>query len=69
MGGGLHALSLREDAVKTRLHRARALLREELYERAGVTAPTVFSFHLTRCSRVVAAVFARLDLGVPIQAH
>jgi RNA polymerase sigma-70 factor (ECF subfamily) len=62
-------LSLREDAVKTRLHRARALLREELYERAGVTAPMAFSFHLTRCSRVVAAVFARLNLGAPLQAH
>lgn len=62
-------LSLREDAVKTRLHRARALLREELYERAGVTAPTAFSFHLTRCSRVVAAVFARLDLCAPPRAN
>ena len=58
-------LSLREDAVKTRLHRARALLRQELYERAGVSAPTAFSFHLTRCNRVVSAVFARLDLGAP----
>jgi RNA polymerase sigma-70 factor (ECF subfamily) len=62
-------LSLREDAVKTRLHRARALLREELYERAGVTAPTAFSFHLARCNRVVAAVFALLDLGDPLRAN
>ena len=62
-------LSLREDAVKTRLHRARALLREELYERAGVTAPTAFTFHLTRCNQVVAAVFARLDLGSPLRAN
>ena len=62
-------LNLREDAVKTRLHRARALLREELYDRAGVTAPTAFPFHLTRCDRVVATVFARLDLGVPVQAN
>lgn len=56
-------LGLREDAVKTRLHRARALLREELYERAGVSAPTAFSFHLTRCDRVVSAVFRHLELG------
>lgn len=61
-------LSLREDAVKTRLHRARTLLRKELYERAGVTAPIAFSFHLTRCDRVVSAVFARLNLG-SLQAH
>jgi RNA polymerase sigma-70 factor (ECF subfamily) len=62
-------LGLREDAVKTRLHRARALLREELYERAGVSAPAAFSFHLTRCDRVVSAVFARLELGAPLQIH
>jgi RNA polymerase sigma-70 factor (ECF subfamily) len=62
-------LGLREDAVKTRLHRARALLRKKLYDRAGVTAPTAFPFHLTRCNRVVAAVFARLDLRVPLQAN
>ena len=61
-------LSLREDAVKTRLHRARALLRQELYERAGVSAPTAFSFHLTRCNRVVSAVFEQLKLEGPLQA-
>ena len=57
-------LSLREDAVKTRLHRARTLLRKDLYDRAGLTAPTAFPFHLTRCDRVVSAVFARLNLGL-----
>lgn len=62
------SLSLREDAVKTRLHRARTLLKKELYERAGVTAPIAFSFHLTRCDRVVSAVFARLRPR-PSQEH
>lgn len=62
-------LGLREEAVKTRLHRARALLREELYERAGVAAATVFPFHLSRCDRVVSAVFERLALGTPEQTH
>ena len=61
-------LSLREDAVKTRLHRARTLLKKELYERAGVTAPMAFSFHLTRCDRVVSSVFARLNLAA-LPAH
>jgi RNA polymerase sigma-70 factor, ECF subfamily len=58
-------LGLRPEAVKTRLHRARALLREELLERAGIAAPTAFSFHLSRCDRVVAAVFERLEAGAP----
>jgi RNA polymerase sigma-70 factor (ECF subfamily) len=56
-------LEITEDAVKTRLHRARALLREELFERAGIAAATAFSFHLSRCDRVVAAVFQRLGHG------
>jgi RNA polymerase sigma-70 factor (ECF subfamily) len=56
-------LEITEDAVKPRLHRARALLREELFERAGIAAATAFSFHLSRCDRIVAAVFQRLDPG------
>jgi RNA polymerase sigma-70 factor, ECF subfamily len=53
-------LDIGEEAVKTRLHRARAMLRRELYDRAGATSGEAFHFHLTRCDRVVAAVFARL---------
>ena len=55
--------------MKTRLHRARALLREELFERAGVAAPTAFSFHLSRCDRVVGAVLARLEIAGSPQMH
>lgn len=62
-------LELSAEAVKTRLHRARALLREELLERAGVAAPTAFSFHLSRCDCVVAAVFERLRLAAPPTTH
>ncbi len=58
-------LSLGEDAVKTRLFRARALLRQELLERAGVVSAELFPLHLSRCDRVVAAVLARLDLAPP----
>jgi RNA polymerase sigma-70 factor (ECF subfamily) len=54
-------LDVSNEVVKTRLHRARALLRKDLLDRAGIAAHTAFSFHLTRCDRVVAAVFARLD--------
>jgi RNA polymerase sigma-70 factor, ECF subfamily len=49
-------LGIREDAVKTRLSRARALLREELLERAGIASAGAFGFGFARCDRVVARV-------------
>ncbi len=55
-------LGVREDVVKTRLHRARLLLRKELSERAGIVRQDAFAFHASRCDRVVAAVLARLRL-------
>ena len=55
-------LGLSEDNVKTRLSRSRAMLRRELLERAGGATADVFSFHLSRCDRVVAAVLERLGL-------
>jgi RNA polymerase sigma-70 factor (ECF subfamily) len=54
------ALAVSEDVVKTRLHRARALLRGRLAEDLGRAAPRAFEFHAPRCDRVVAAVLARL---------
>lgn len=54
-------LELNEETVKTRLHRARASLREELAERVGTAAPEAFQFHLSRCDRVVAGVFQQLE--------
>jgi RNA polymerase sigma-70 factor (ECF subfamily) len=53
-------LSVSEDVVKTRLHRARALVREELDARLGGQLEEVFSFQAPRCDRVVAAVLARI---------
>lgn len=55
-------LEISEEAVRTRLHRARALLRRHLYESAGLTGGSAFAFHLSRCDRVVAAVFSQLGL-------
>jgi len=55
-------LGVSEDVVKTRLHRARSLLRTQLFERAGLASAEIFRFHLNRCDRVVAAVLARLNL-------
>jgi RNA polymerase sigma-70 factor (ECF subfamily) len=53
-------LSLTEENVKIRLHRAHALLRKELYATAKISTTQAFPFHAIRCDRVVAAVFARL---------
>ena len=54
------SLGISEDAVKTRFSRARAALRRDLFDRAGLAAQSAFSFHQSRCDRIVAAVFARI---------
>lgn len=53
-------LGIPEDTVKTRLHRARGLLRTSLTGRIGTTVPALYDFHLSRCNRIVALVLARL---------
>jgi RNA polymerase sigma-70 factor, ECF subfamily len=53
-------LGVSEDVVKTRLSRARAFLREELLERAGLVAPDAFRFLGARCDRLVARVLERI---------
>jgi len=55
-------LGLGEEAVKTRLHRARALVRRAVTARIGEAAGMAFQFHAPRCDRVVAAVLAKLSL-------
>ena len=54
------ALGVSEQVVKTRLHRARELLRDGLLARAGRAVSDVFTFQAPRCDRVVAAVLARI---------
>ena len=54
-------LDITEETAKTRLHRARLLLREALYERAGIETAAAFSFEAPRCDRVVAAVFGQIE--------
>ncbi|HEU5400372.1 MAG TPA: RNA polymerase sigma factor [Terriglobales bacterium] len=54
------ALDLTEDAVKVRLHRARAMLRKELYARVGARASSAFQFGATRCDRVTQIVMSRI---------
>lgn len=57
-------LDIGDEAVKTRLHRARSLLRKDLEQRAGVVTSQAFSFHLSRCDRVVEAVLRRISPGL-----
>ncbi len=53
-------LDMTEENVKVRLHRARALLRKELYARAGAKTSSAFQFMAVRCDRVVAVVMKRI---------
>lgn len=53
-------LGVSEDNVKTRLHRARALLRGDLFARTGGASAGAFQFHLSRCDRVVSGVLEKI---------
>ena len=53
-------LDLSPDVVKTRLHRARGLLRRELLARAGTSVAALYPFAGERCDRIVANVLARI---------
>jgi len=53
-------LDLRPETVKTRLHRARRLLRAALDARLASTMVEAFPFLGARCSRITEAVLARL---------
>ncbi len=55
------ALDLTEENVKVRLHRARAMVRKNLFARAGAEAPTAFGFMGPRCDRVVERVMERVS--------
>lgn len=56
-------LGISEENVKTRLHRARALLRDDLFARTGAATAGAFQFHLSHCDRVVSAVFEKIAAG------
>jgi len=55
------SLDVPEQTVKTRLHRARALLRRDLFDRTNGEAARLWHFDLKRCSRIVDGVFARIE--------
>ena len=57
------SLEINEETVKTRLHRAKRLLRDQLDRRLGPAASEAYPFHLSRCDRVVAGVMAKIAEG------
>ncbi|HEY2798650.1 MAG TPA: RNA polymerase sigma factor [Thermoanaerobaculia bacterium] len=54
------SLEITTDAVKTRLHRARGLLRKDLFARAGASQAALYPFAGARCDRIVSAVLSRV---------
>jgi RNA polymerase sigma-70 factor (ECF subfamily) len=54
-------LSVEPATVKTRYHRARNLLKEELASLVDSNAAEVFPFDGERCDRIVSGVFRRLE--------
>lgn len=56
-------LDIRPETVKTRLHRARRLLRTALDEKIGAGMKGAFPFMGVRCRRMTDAVLRRLDLS------
>ena len=54
------SLGLSEEAVKTRLHRSRALLRRELQELIGPAVAESYAFLGARCDRTVERVLQRI---------
>jgi RNA polymerase sigma-70 factor (ECF subfamily) len=53
-------LGVGEDVIKTRLHRARTILRDNLYRRAGLSFESLFTFGSERCDRLVKRVMSEM---------
>lgn len=53
-------LSIRPETVKTRFHRARRLLQDDLGAKFETLMPTAFAFGGAHCDRITAIVMARL---------
>ena len=54
------ALEVSPDVVKTRLHRARKMMREALFAHSGLSSKSLFEFRAPRCDRVAANVLAQI---------
>jgi RNA polymerase sigma-70 factor, ECF subfamily len=58
-------LAIRPETVKTRLHRARRLLRQSLDTEMATTLKGSFPFAGARCARITEAVLSRMKLDPP----
>ena len=56
-------LGIKPETVKTRLHRARTLLREQVEKKIGPVVMDAFPFAGRRCERLTEAVLRRLGIG------
>ncbi|MGA7994977.1 MAG: RNA polymerase sigma factor [Bradyrhizobium sp.] len=56
-------LGLKPETVKTRLHRARAMLRDNVEKKIGPVVLEAFPFAGKRCERLTVAVLKRLGIG------
>jgi RNA polymerase sigma-70 factor (ECF subfamily) len=56
-------LGLKPETVKTRLHRARAMLRDNVERKIGPVVLEAFPFVGQRCARLTNAVLQRLGFG------
>jgi RNA polymerase sigma-70 factor (ECF subfamily) len=61
-------LDISSDLVKTRLHRARTMLRDALYRRAGLGMQSLFGFGAARCDRMVTRVMAEVRVSSPLDS-
>ena len=61
-------LDLGDEAVKTRLHRAKAMVRCAIAERIGASSVEAFAFPATRCDRLVATVMAAIEQRIAANA-
>lgn len=59
-------LAIKPETVKTRLHRARRLLRTSLQDQLATTMSEAFPFMGRRCARVTDTVMARLEAENPV---
>jgi len=57
-------LGIRPETVRTRLHRARSLLKEALERRIGSVLTDAFPFQGRRCERMTSTVLRRLALSI-----
>jgi RNA polymerase sigma-70 factor (ECF subfamily) len=61
-------LSISDEAARVRLHRARQLLREQLWPQLQAAPSELFSFGGQRCARMVSRVLAALSVQLPVNA-